>query len=185
MLDLKQQASQDAEHSRDVAQLCIRIGSFMKRFTEHEMEMLKWGAYLHDCGKKYLDDALLNAPRKLTPRERIQMQTHVVLGRDFVAAMECDPIIIEIVHWHHFNEDGSGYPHSKAEPSIFPRIVRVADTYQALTSERVYRFPSSSEEAMAILEAEAGRIFNAEVVLFLRLALANEAQKEEKNDANK
>jgi len=95
---LKVKNSHDAEHSENVSKLCVRIGELMSRFNEHEMEMLKWGAFLHDCGKMFLNDTLLNYPRKITAVERRLMETHVVLGRDFVTSLECDPIIIDIVN---------------------------------------------------------------------------------------
>jgi HD-GYP domain-containing protein (c-di-GMP phosphodiesterase class II) len=160
---LKRKDPYDYHHQYNVSRVCVAIGKLMNSFTPHEMEMLKWGAALHDMGKIFIEDTLLNFPRKLSAAERVRMELHTVLG--------CDPIIIDIAHHHHCNMDGSGYPRSRSDCSPFSRIVRVVDTYDAMTNERVYKFPASHADAMMLLEAEAGRIFDPLIVQLLPFAL--------------
>jgi len=181
-LILKEKHSHEDKHSENVSKICVKMAQLMSRFTPHEIDMLKWGCLLHDSGKIFIEDDLINAPRPLTLAENKIMETHTVMGRDFLTNMGCDPIIISIAHYHHINEDGSGYPRSKSDGSIFPGMVRVADTYDAMTSNRVYKFPASSEEAIQVLEAESGTIFNAEAVFFLKLAIAEIEQEKESDE---
>jgi putative nucleotidyltransferase with HDIG domain len=174
---LKRKDSHDHDHLKHVSKLCIKIGELMSRFTSHELEMLKWGSMLHDAGKMFIDADLINLPRKLTATERMEMELHTVFGRDFAENLNCDPIIVDIIHHHHCNVDGSGYPRSRNDCSIFAKIVRVVDAYDAMRNERVYKNPMTHEEAMMLLEAEAGTIFDPEVILFLKLSIA-ELEKE-------
>jgi putative nucleotidyltransferase with HDIG domain len=164
--------SHDHDHLITVSKISVKIGELMSRFTPHEMEMLKWGSILHDAGKMFVNPDLLNLPRKLSSAERTEMELHTVFGRDFAENMECDPIVVDIIHHHHCNMDGSGYPRSRNDCSIFARIVRAVDAYDAMRNERAYKTPMTHEEAMMLLEAEAGTIFDPEVILFLKLAIA-------------
>lgn len=175
---LKRKDSYDYDHLAQVSKIAIKIGELMSRFTPHELEMLKWGSRLHDAGKMFIDTDLLNLPRKLTATERLEMELHTVFGRDLAENLNCDPIVIDIIHHHHCNIDGSGYPRSRNDCSIFARIVRAVDAYDAMRNKRVYKNPMTHEESMMLLKAEAGAIFDPEVILFLDLAIA-ELEKED------
>lgn len=168
---LKKKDPYEYYHQANVAQISVAIGKLMNRFNEHEMEMLKWGAALHDMGKIFLEDILLNFPRRLSVPERVKMELHTILGSDLAQDLGCDPIIIDIIHNHHCNLDGSGYPRNRAECSPFVCIVRVADTYDAMTNDRVYKSKSARDDAISVLKAEAGPIFDPLSVELLPFAL--------------
>ena len=176
---LKRKDSHDHEHLQQVSRISIKIGELMSRFTPHELEMLKWGSLLHDAGKMFLHADLINLPRKLTDIERMEMELHTVFGRDFAENLNCDPIIVDIIHHHHCNVDGSGYPRSRNDCSIFARIVRVADAYDAMRNKRAYKNPMTHEEAMMLLEAESDTIFDPGAIFFLKLSIAELEREDE------
>ena len=164
-------------HSQNVSSLLVAMLPYMDMtFTEAQIELVKWGGYLHDIGKVFLDDDLLNQPRRLTSIELQHLRNHVEYGYDIAIFAGFDPVICDIIQSHHENMDGSGYPRGLKgeEIPLFARMARVADTYDALTSRRAYRNPSTTEEALMLLKAEAGRIFDEQCVSALMECLSTQ-----------
>lgn len=114
---------------------------------------------LHDIGKIGIDEKILNKPGRLTPEERKIMEKHTVIGADMLANLpmyEDEPLMkvaYQICRWHHERYDGKGYPDGLKgeEIPISAQVVALADVYDALTSERVYKKAYSHEEAVQMI----------------------------------
>lgn len=144
--------------------LVMRDGSY--HISGSERGMIATASALHDIGKMAIDDAILNKPGKLTHEEFEIMKTHAALGAEMLERLtqykdsELVKTAIEICHWHHERYDGKGYPDGLKgdEIPISAQVVSVADAYDALTSERVYKKAIPHERAMAmILNGECGQ----------------------------
>jgi Response regulator containing a CheY-like receiver domain and an HD-GYP domain len=124
-------------------------------FTERKIEIMVSVCALHDVGKIMISDAILHKPGRLTPEEYEVMKTHTVLGCEIIDSAkdmwgeEYYTTAYEICRYHHERADGSGYPDglSGDEIPISAQIVSIADVYDALVAERVYKKPYSCEEA--------------------------------------
>lgn len=127
--------------------------------------LLDYGAYLHDVGKIRVPESILNKPAKLTPDEWSIIKKHPTFGREFL-----DNTFMKeagkIVEQHHERIDGSGYPYGLAEKDMLieASIVAVADTYDAMTTDRPYRRALSREAAFSELEKYAGIHYPHDVV---------------------
>ena len=128
---------------------------------------------LHDIGKVGIRDSILLKPGKLTPYEFEVMKQHSVIGAEALedACNESEyceflKTAAEIARHHHEKHDGTGYPSGRSGTSIplAARIVAVADVFDALTSERVYKKAMSAEGARELIESEAGRHFDPVIV---------------------
>jgi HD-GYP domain-containing protein (c-di-GMP phosphodiesterase class II) len=112
---------------------------------------LRSAGYLHDIGKVAVDKRLFGKTSKLDPEEYREMRDHTTIGHHIVSQVQFPwPHIPEIVRWHHERGDGTGYPdglHSDEMPQAV-RIVALADTFDAMTSERPYREPMSIGTAL-------------------------------------
>lgn len=132
-----------------------------------EQLLIPMAAALHDIGKIGIDDKILNKPGRLTKEEFEIMKTHSAIGANMLESLEQfrDEPLLKIAHdicrWHHERYDGRGYPDGLKgdEIPISAQIVSVADVYDALVSERVYKKAYSHEKAMAL-------IFNGECGTF-------------------
>jgi putative nucleotidyltransferase with HDIG domain len=140
--------------------LAVQLG-----LPEDQLKLIRRGAPLHDIGKIGIPDAILRAPRRLTPAEFAEMQTHTTKGAEHLARIpELHPII-PIVRSHHERWDGTGYPDRlrREEIPLLARIVGVADAFDAMTSGRPYykdRKGKPPEQAFAEVEKQAGRQFD-------------------------
>ena len=171
-------------HGQSVRGLVNGMADFIDHsFTNDEKAMQGWAASLHDLGKILLSDELLNHTRVLTETETQQMRTHVRLGFSLAFSMRMDPYILMAIFQHHENYDGSGYPAGASAHRICiqARMIRVADTYDAITSPRSYRPPRSKEDALKILREGTGTQFDPDVVQALERFLEQEAE----HDAHK
>ena len=151
-------------------------GKFRDILTPEYIHKLKRSAPLHDIGKIAVSDLILNKPGKLTDEEYKIMQTHTTAGYEILKNMEeqaGDTMdegylkeSIEMAYYHHEKWDGTGYPnHMKGEEiPLSARIMAVADVFDALVAERVYKKPFTYEKAMAIITEGAGKHFDPVVV---------------------
>lgn len=133
---------------------------------------LSYAAYLHDIGKVKIPDDILNKQGSLTEDEQKLMQQHPALGGEMLTDQEFLTTTAKIVTAHHEDFDGNGYPEglSGADIPIEARIVRVVDTFDAITSVRPYQRALATEEAIHELEKGMGKQFDPEVVrAFLRV----------------
>jgi putative nucleotidyltransferase with HDIG domain len=143
-------------HSVRVGQLSMMLGRELG-LDESVLSQLEIGGYLHDIGKIGIRDTILLKPGKLTTDERRAIEEHPRIGLAILEAVELPPGVVDFVESHHERLDGSGYPHglSGEEVTIVARIAAVADVFDALTSERPYRNPETTEKAVEILRSDA------------------------------
>lgn len=127
-------------HSMDVRDMALKIVHRLG-LGRREAEYTRIGAELHDVGKIYIDESILNAPRKLTDEEFDIMKTHAGHSGDFLNDIPGMDELASIVRAHHEKFDGSGYPDGLAGHDIpfLARIMTIADVWSALTTPRVYR----------------------------------------------
>ena len=132
-------------------------------------------APIHDIGKVGIPDSILKKPGKLTPEERIIMETHADIGGDILREVEESlkifnrnffKIAMEIARGHHEKWDGSGYPQGLIgnEIPLSARIVAIADVFDALSSKRVYKDDFGFQESVKIINEVAGKHFDPELV---------------------
>jgi diguanylate cyclase (GGDEF)-like protein/putative nucleotidyltransferase with HDIG domain len=159
-------------HCETVAELCVRIAEELGLDGER-LSKLRLAGLLHDVGKIGIADAILQKPGALDDDESEIMRTHSEIGHNIISAAELKDPALWVLH-HHERVDGTGYPHGLEgeEIPLESRIILVADTYEAITSDRPYRRGRTSEEALAELERHAGTQFDDACVAALRRALA-------------
>ncbi len=149
------------DHALHVAAISIGIGEQMGLSNE-QLDVLELGCLIHDIGKTAIPDDVLLKPDQFDYQDRKIMDYHPLIGAKLISRHIQDDRITDIILKHHERLDGSGYPFGlKAdEIGILPRIVAVADTYDALVSRRPYKTALSRKKAMAILqdEAKAGQL---------------------------
>src|SRR5437879_11508213 len=112
----------------------------------NEVAALRSAGYLHDIVMVAVDKRLFGKPTTLDPEEFREMADHTTVGHQIVTGVQFPwPRIPEIVRWHHERADGSGYPDGLVSDEVpMPvRIIALADTFEAMTSERPYRDPHS------------------------------------------
>ena len=146
---------------------------FIDTLTDDYIDLLAQSAPLHDIGKVGIPDAILLKPGKLTEDEWTVMKTHAKLGSDAIERAERDinmPLAFlsaakDIAHWHHEKWDGSGYPDGLAGDAIpiAARLMAVADVFDALISQRVYKTAMSDTDAREIITAGRGTHFDPDV----------------------
>lgn len=155
-------------HSRRVARHATRIAQAMGLSPE-EVAKIRTAAEVHDVGKLYTPRAIANNPGRLSDGELAVVRLHVADGARMARALG-DAQIAAIVRHHHERVDGGGYPDGLAGAAIplGARIIAVADTYDAITSNRAYRKAASQKHALDVLAAEAGAQLDASVVAAFR-----------------
>ncbi|MCH7999561.1 MAG: HD domain-containing protein [Chloroflexi bacterium] len=152
-------------HSVRVGQLAMMIGRHLQ-LDEKTLAQLEIGGYLHDIGKIGIRDAILLKPGALTSEERRVIEEHPRIGLAILDPVDVAKEVLEFVESHHERLNGSGYPHGLRDDlvSIVARIAAVSDVYDAVTSERPYRGPMAPEEGLALLQSDAGNLFDPRVV---------------------
>jgi diguanylate cyclase (GGDEF)-like protein/putative nucleotidyltransferase with HDIG domain len=163
-------------HSQRVAQLAVRIATRLGLDRE-QTELIRLAASLHDLGKLALPEDLLRKPGPLTAPERLVLERHAQIGYRMLDSLGIDPVADWVLH-HHERWDGTGYPDGLAggEIPLGARIIFVADAFDAMTSDRIYRDRRSSAEALAELCECAGSQFDPAVVDALEAELANDEE---------
>jgi putative nucleotidyltransferase with HDIG domain len=160
-----------AGHSLRVSEYACAIARAMN-IPEPEQELIRVGALLHDIGKIGISDAVLQKPGRLTPDEEALIRQHPVIGRKILECVQGFDAYLPVVELHHENWDGRGYPRGLKgnETPRIARIVKVADAYDAMTSDRPYRRGMQHSEAVRVLAENAGtQLDPAAVKAFLAL----------------
>ena len=157
-----------------IAELLLKNPLFRDELLEKDYNIMIKATPLHDVGKIAVPDGILLKPGKLTPEEFGIMETHTTIGSEMIKQMqfeenENDLYLMhcyDICRYHHERWDGRGYPDklSGTDIPLSARIVSIVDVYDALVSQRVYKPPFSHEEAMKIIEEDAGKKFDADIV---------------------
>src|SRR5688500_12056090 len=160
--------TRDAEthgHSERVVSYSLRLGRECG-LSREQMKALEFGALLHDIGKIGVPDAILRKPAKLTEEEWVKMREHPMHGQQILRGIEFLEGASRVVAQHHEKWDGTGYPLGlrAEEIDINARIFAVADAFDAITSDRVYRRGKPYEAAAQELDDWAGRQFDPKVV---------------------
>lgn len=154
-----------AGHSRRVAAITEIIAQLIG-FNQTDLEDLCWGALLHDVGKIAIDPAIQNKPGKLTDDEYKQIMLHTQIGPDIVRPIVKSDIL-DIIRCHHFRYDGQGINQMNegVEIPIGARIVAIADTYDAMTTDRPYRKALPKETAFQEISKCSGTQFDPDITL--------------------
>ena len=171
---LDQRDSSTARHSQTVGALCELMARELG-LPPDQVERVRLAGVLHDIGKIGVPDSILRKPGPLTDEERNEMERHPEIGARILSSGEMD----DIRQWvlaHHERPDGKGYPKSlrAEEIPLEASILAVADAYEAMTSDRVYRASIGVAAARRELRENAGTQFSLEVVEALLRALARE-----------
>src|SRR5438874_2953563 len=151
-------------HSERVSELAARVASRIGLDAE-QVELTRLAGSLHDLGKLAIPEEILRKPGELTDSERLVLERHPMIGFRMLDSLGVDPVANVVLH-HHERWDGAGYPDGLRGDAIplGARIIFVADAYDAMTSDRVYRAKRSPEEAIAELERCSGTQFDPEIV---------------------
>jgi putative nucleotidyltransferase with HDIG domain len=162
---LETRDSETHGHSERVVSYSLRLGREYGLNSE-EMKSLEFGSLLHDIGKIGVPDSILRKPAKLTEEEWVRMREHPLHGQQILRGIEFLQGAARVVAQHHEKWDGTGYPLGLrgVEIDINARIFAVADAFDAITSDRVYRRGKSYEAAAQELDDWAGRQFDPKVV---------------------
>ena len=162
-LDAKDQYTHG--HSDRVAQIAVRLAQELG-CEPKLIDTIYLGGLLHDVGKIGVDDAVLRKPGKLTPEEYEHIKRHPVIGHKILVDLKkLDEVLPAVLH-HHEAWDGSGYPAQLAGDSIprLARIMAVADSYDAMGSDRPYRNHMPDEKIDEIIRKGASQQWDPEVV---------------------
>lgn len=162
---LETRDSETHGHSERVVSYSLRLGREYGLSSE-EMKALEFGSLLHDIGKIGVPDSILRKPAKLTEEEWVRMREHPLHGQQILRGIEFLQGAARVVAQHHEKWDGTGYPLGlrKEDIDICARIFAVADAFDAITSDRVYRRGKPYEAAAQELDDWAGRQFDPKVV---------------------
>ncbi len=145
----------------------------------HDRKALNQAALLHDIGEMVMDRDYIRLNRPLSESERLDVQRHPVIGEQEAAKMGLGRAVQLLIRWHHEWWNADGYPDGLTGESIplGARILRVSDTYAALTDSRPYSIPISDSEARRYLTEWAGIEFDPKVVKTLLRLLEASAEK--------
>ena len=151
-------------HSFRVAEYAAMIAEKMG-WDATEISNLKDAVYMYDVGKIGIPDAILNKPTSLTEEEYELIKAHTVIGADILKNITIIDHVAEIAKYHHERYDGKGYPDGLAgeEIPIHARIVAVADSYDAMSSKRIYRDALSQEQIRKEIQENRGKQFDPDV----------------------
>jgi HD-GYP domain-containing protein (c-di-GMP phosphodiesterase class II) len=171
-------------HSERVSRCCTRMAERLNLDSRQKVS-LHWASILHDIGKIAIAEHILNKPEALTDREYGIIQEHPKKGFHILKPLEqLSDALPGILH-HHERWDGGGYPRGlkgKGIP-VLARVIAVADTFDALTSERPYRAARSQQEALAIIRELAGTQLDPDLVNVFHEVMGMGLEKEGNHDS--
>ena len=152
-------------HSMRVAFYSTRLAEALG-WSKEQISMLRYEALLHDIGKIGVPDAILNKPAKLSEMEFGLIKSHTIVGSDILKNMIAVPGACEVARYHHERFDGKGYPSglSGTDIPLNARIVCIADAYDAMSSDRIYRKALSREKIRQELMDGSGTQFDPELL---------------------
>ncbi|MFH1061611.1 MAG: HD domain-containing phosphohydrolase [Candidatus Omnitrophota bacterium] len=158
-------------HSQEVTEYAVSIAREMG-LSVKEIEIIRDAGVLHDIGKIGIPDSVLLKPGRLTDEEYDMIKKHPQIGKSILEPVQCLADKIPLIYHHHERIDGTGYPQglSGEDIPLGARILAIADSYQAMTSDRPYRKALSMQIAISELEKFRGRQFDSKIVdVFLRV----------------
>ena len=153
-------------HSRKVVELTERLAREIGINDKHELEVLRYGAMLHDIGKLSIPDSILQKPGPLNEEEWKVMRKHPEYGMALLNEIGYLKRSVDMVLYHHERWDGSGYPKGlRGEAIPMPaRLLCIIDNWEALSVDRPYRSRWPQEKIRAYLEQNAGKLFDPQIV---------------------
>ena len=158
------------EHSERVYQLAKEMGLALK-YHSKQIYNLNKASRFHDIGKVFIEDAILNKPTQLNDSEFDRMKEHPTLCRDVILE-KFDDEVFKIISQHHERLDGSGYPRGLKGDQIVEeaKILAICDSFDAMTTDRIYKKGMTQEEAFAELRSLTGKYYDEALVeLFITL----------------
>lgn len=141
----------DNGHGLRTAVIASAIGKKLDdKLSDEQLQLLDYAARIHDLGRIAIDDEIIAKIGNLTTSQRAAMEAHPVIGYRFLYRSNLPKEITETILYHHEHFDGSGYPIglSGYDIPLFPRIVTIADIWDALISDRPYRKAMTKEKAL-------------------------------------
>lgn len=166
LVDLRSQDDYTFAHSVNVCVLALMTGITLG-YPKERLMVLGVGALLHDLGKVRIPDAILNKPSNLTPEEYIVMQKHTIFGFELIMqSQELSEEHALIALQHHESYDGTGYPMGVKDKDFheLAQVVAIADKFDALTANRVYRKAYPAHEAYEMCAASGNYWFKDHIV---------------------
>lgn len=164
---VESRSQETGNHVKRVAEYSKLLGQ-KYGLADNECEILFLASPMHDIGKVAIEDAILNKPGRFTDDEKKIMETHAEIGYKILNSSD-RPILKAaaiISYTHHEKWDGSGYPHGLKENEIhiYGRITAIADVFDALGSDRVYKKAWPLEKILKLFEEEKGKHFEPKLV---------------------
>ena len=171
-VDAKDQRTSD--HSRRVAMYSRQIAEAYG-LDKKQCQDIEWTAQMHDIGKIGIPDSILNKPARLTDDEYAEMKTHTTRGADILKDFTLLDNVIDGAEYHHERYDGRGYPRGLKgeEIPLFARIIGVADAFDAMTANRVYRQKMDFNYVLGEMERGRGTQFDPKCVDILLKLIAD------------
>ncbi|MCE1253458.1 MAG: HD-GYP domain-containing protein [Anaerolineae bacterium] len=171
---LELRSSEAVGHGYRVAELCVKLGQKFD-LSEVELAVLKRGALLHDIGRIGIPDKILNKEESLSDDEWEIVRRHPEFGAKIIRKAPLLADTVQVVAFHHERWDGMGYPaHLQGEViPLLARICAVAEVYDSLITDQVYRKSFPKLKALTIIEQDSGKAFDPTVVKMLVKILEN------------
>ncbi len=160
-----------SRHSQRVSEYSVMIAR-KYGFSDQEIDNIRKAALLHDIGKIGIPDAILNKPSSLTEKEYERMKSHVTLGAEILKDFTLVENAAQGAKYHHERYDGTGYPEGLkgSEIPLYGRIIAIADAFDAMTANRVYRKRMPFDKVLDELHKGRGTQFDPELLdMFLEL----------------
>ena len=154
------------EHTQRVRASAVSLARAFGVTDEETIEAIDKAALLHDVGKLAVPARICNKPGRLTPSEFELMKQHVDIGVAMLSRVPLPSTVVPIVHCHHENWNGTGYPQGLQGPEIplGARILAVVDCFDALTSDRPYRARLPLTKALEIVLERRGTMYDPAIV---------------------
>ncbi len=168
--------SYTSQHSSRVAEYSVKIAKELG-YTQEQCDALQKIALLHDIGKIGVPDSVLNKPGRLTDEEYATMKTHVIYGAEILKDFTLVDHVDDGVRYHHERYDGRGYPNGLrgTEIPLTARIIGVADAFDAMTSNRIYRNALDMADVLAEMQRCKGTQFDPQIAdILIRLVESGE-----------
>jgi putative nucleotidyltransferase with HDIG domain len=163
-----------SNHSQRVSSYATRIARALE-LSEADVERVRIGGLMHDIGKIGISGRIIRKPGKLTAEEQALMRRHSSVSADIIEPLEILGESAAMVRHHHENWNGTGYPNGIAGDTIplGSRIIFVADTFDAVTTDRPYRKGADKLAALKVLQDNAGTQFDPTVVAAMEKVIPN------------
>lgn len=177
---LKTELSDTYKHSIEVANYSVLLGKYIK-LTEEEIDKLQIAGLFHDIGKLLISKDIINKPGDLTEEEFTEIKKHPIYSVKMLKNTGFDDnIIMNIILTHHERIDGTGYPNHLLKQNILKltKILSIADSYSAITSDRIYDPKKNVSYAFSELISNSGSQFDSYLVYKFISLLSNNKEKQ-------